>query len=123
MRRAVIILLALSACLTAAQAQTQLGGAPLPPAMAPGPTNLPSGFSEPSFSYSRPSYSQPEYSQPSYAEPSTVVRTRRGRTVVVPSGQANRNSFSDRVQRCIEGGTAAGIRPNGVGAFTRSCAN
>src|SRR5258708_6261383 len=122
MRHAIIVLLTLSASLSAAQAQTQLGGAPLPPAMAPGP-NLPSGYSQPSFSYSRPSYAPPTYTQPSDAQPSTVVRTRRGRTVVVPSGQANRNSFSDRVQRCIEGGTAAGISPNGVGAFTRSCAN
>jgi hypothetical protein len=122
MGRTVLILLTLCAGLSAAQAQVQLGGAPLPPAMAPGPS-LPPGYSQPSFSYAQPSYSPPTYTQPSDSQPSTVVRTRRGRTVVVPSGQANRNSFSDRVERCVHAGTAAGVGPNGIGAFTGQCAN
>jgi hypothetical protein len=79
----------------------QLGGAPAPPAIAPGPTNLPSGFSQ----------------------PSRVVTTPRGRSVVVPNGPPDRDTFGDRTSRCIEAGTAAGLSPNRVGSFTRQCAN
>jgi hypothetical protein len=78
----------------------QLGGAPPPPAMMPGPT-LP----------------------PSFSAPSRVVTTRRGRTVLVPAGPPDRNSFSDRVERCVHAGAAAGIRPNRMGSFTAQCAN
>ena len=82
------------------QGSTQLGGAPLPPAVAPGP-NLPSGFSG----------------------SSRVVTTRRGRNVVVPDGPSNRNSFSDRVERCAHAGAAAGVGPSHIGGFTAQCAN
>jgi hypothetical protein len=36
---------------------------------------------------------------------------------------SNLDSFSNRVQDCVAAGAAAGVTPNGVGAFTRSCAN
>jgi hypothetical protein len=117
MLRFVRIALLIGACATPAMAQvgqfpgvappvpspqgsTQLGGAPLPPAVAPGP-NLPSGFSG----------------------SSRIVTTRRGRNVVVPDGPANRNSFSDRVERCVHAGSAAGLSPNANAAFTGQCAN
>jgi hypothetical protein len=95
-----IILLALSASLSAAQAQTQLGGAPLPPRMGASPSISPGA--SPSFN---------------------VDRSRTGRTVLVPSVPSNLDSFSNRVQGCVTAGAAAGLNPGGVGAFTRSCAN
>jgi len=49
---------------------------------------------------------------------SREVTTRRGRTVQIPAGQPNRNSFSDRVESCVHAGTAAGIGPNRIGGFT-----
>jgi hypothetical protein len=101
MRRIIITLVALSACLSAAQSQArQLGGAPLPPSMVAGPSISP-GLS-PSFN---------------------VDRTRMGRTVMVPSVPSNLNTFSNRVESCMAGGAAAGLNPGGVGSFTRSCAN
>jgi hypothetical protein len=78
----------------------QLGGAPPPPAVMPGPV-LP----------------------PSFSAPSRVMTTPRGRTVQVPGGPPDRNNFSDRVERCVQAGTAAGIGANHIGAFTRQCAN
>jgi hypothetical protein len=95
-----IVLLTLSASLSAAQAQTQLGGAPLPPSMGAGPIAAPG--SSPSFN---------------------VGRSGTGRTILVPSMPSNLDSFSNRVQDCVAAGAAAGVTPNGVGAFTRSCAN
>ena len=101
MRRIIIILLALSASLSAAQSEAQqLGGAPLPPSMVAGPSISP-GLS-PSFN---------------------VDSTRTGRTVLVPSEPSNLNTFSNRVENCMAGGAAAGLAPGGVGTFTRSCAN
>jgi hypothetical protein len=113
MRRLFAIILMLWTCAGTATAQVgqfpgvlpsvpspQLGGAPPPPAMVPGPA-LP----------------------PSFSAPSRIVTTRRGRTVQIPEGQPNRNSFSDRVERCVHAGTAAGIGPNRIGGFTAQCAN
>ena len=101
MRRIIIILLALSASLSATQSEAQqLGGAPLPPSMVAGPSISP-GLS-PSFN---------------------VDSTRTGRTVLVPSEPSNLNTFSNRVENCMSGGAAAGLTPGGVGTFTRSCAN
>jgi hypothetical protein len=98
MRRVIIVLLALSASLSAAQAQTrQLGGAPRP-------------LSGPSAS-------------PGLSSSLNVDTTRTGRTVLVPSVPSNLNSFSNRVENCVSAGAEAGLRPNGVGTFTRSCAN
>ena len=100
MRRIIIVLLTLSASLSAAQAATQLGGAPLPPSMGAAPSISP-GLSS-SFN---------------------VDRTRMGRTVIVPSVPSNLNTFSNRVQNCVAAGAAAGLRSGAVGGFTRSCAN
>ena len=101
MRRIIIILLALSASLSAVPSQArQLGGAPSPPSMLAGPS-ISSGLS-PSFN---------------------VNTTRTGRTVLVPSLPSNLNTFSNRVENCMAGGAAAGLTPGGVGTFTRSCAN
>src|SRR5882672_7555499 len=60
---------------------------------------------------------------PSFHAPSTSVTVPGLPTVQVPSGPPNRNSFGDRVERCIQAGTAAGIGPNDIGGFTRQCAN
>jgi hypothetical protein len=113
MRRLFAIVLMLGACASSTMAQVgqfpgvappvpspQLGGAPPPPAVMPGPV-LP----------------------PSFSAPSRVVTTRRGRTVQVPGGPPDRNSFSDRVERCVHAGAAAGIGPNRLGGFTAQCAN
>jgi hypothetical protein len=78
----------------------QLGGAPAPPQAMPGPKVTPYG----------------------YAPPRTV-RVPNGRAVLVPSGPPSQNSYSDRVERCIAAGTAAGLGPNKVGSFSRYCAN
>ena len=75
----------------------QLGGAPAPPQVLSAPTVSP-GLS------------------------SRLVTTPRGRTVTVPSGPGH-ESFSDRVEHCVHAGTAAGVRANNIGAFTRQCAN
>jgi len=40
--------------------------------------------------------------------------------VEVPGGPSN---FSNKVERCIEAGTAAGVGPNHIGNFTSRCAN
>jgi hypothetical protein len=42
--------------------------------------------------------------------------------VLVPGGLPGRNGYSDRVERCIMGGTAAGLGPNAIGPFTAQCA-
>jgi hypothetical protein len=80
----------------------QLGGAPAPMQVMPGPVvspHLRSGSSS-----------------------SSVYTTRRGRTITVPPGQPG-DSYGDRVSRCIEAGTAAGLGPNQVNSFSRRCAN
>jgi hypothetical protein len=118
MRRLLAIVVTLWACAGAAMAQVgqfpgvapsvpspqaaapQLGGAPQLPALVPGPV-MPQSFSA----------------------PSRLVTTRRGRSVVVPAGPPELNSFSDRVERCVHAGTAAGVRSNHIGSFTAQCAN
>ena len=113
MLRFIAIAMLLSTCATAALAQTgqfpgvapsvpspftpppQLGGAPAPPVALPVPVvppNLPSG-------------------------PSLVTRPNRP-PVEVPGGPSN---FSNKVERCIEAGTAAGVGPGHIGEFTRRC--
>ena len=83
----------------------QLGGAPAPPQVMPGPVVSPRLPSSSSTSSS-----------------SRVFTTRHGRTITVPPGQPG-ESFGDRVSRCIEAGTAAGLGPNQVNSFSRRCAN
>ena len=74
-------------------APPQLGGAPAPPVMLPGPTVSPH-------------------------LPSTLVTRPNRPPVEVPGGPSN---FSNKVERCIEAGTAAGVGPNHIGEFTRRC--
>jgi hypothetical protein len=55
--------------------------------------------------------------------PETYV-TRRGRVVVVPPAvNPGQELYSDRLARCAQGGAAAGIGANHLGAFTARCAN
>jgi hypothetical protein len=101
MRRIILVLLAASACLSAAPSQAlQLGGAPNPPSMVAGPSV-----------------------SPGLSSAFNVDTTRTGRSVLVPSVPSNRNTFSNRVENCMAAGAGAGLSPNGVGAFSRSCAN
>jgi hypothetical protein len=73
----------------------QLGGAPAPPVALPVPTVSPN-------------------------LPSTQVTRPNRPPVEVPGGPSN---FSNKVERCIEAGTAAGVGPNHIGTFTSRCAN
>ena len=73
-----------------------LGGAPAPPAMMPGPTISPGD-----------------------GAPRQFVFPNR-RPIEVPRGPGN---FSDKVQRCLHAGAAAGLGPNENAAFARRCAN
>jgi len=75
----------------------QLGGAPAPPVALPVPRVSPNR----------------------HVGPSLVTRP-RGRPVEVPGGPSN---FSDRVERCVHAGAAAGVGPSGLGSFTRRCVN
>ncbi|EJW09251.1 hypothetical protein A33M_1935 [Rhodovulum sp. PH10] len=43
--------------------------------------------------------------------------------VVVPDGPRNRNSYSDRVERCMHYGTAGGVPTSEIGRFTAVCAH
>ncbi len=99
MRRIIVLALLLAASTSPALAQQPgrlLGGAPAPPAVMPGPSV-----------------------SPGYAPPSQFTFPDRP-PIQVPGGPSN---FSDKVQRCIEAGTAAGLGPNEVGEFARRCAN
>jgi hypothetical protein len=50
--------------------------------------------------------------------------TRHGRVVVVPPAVVpGQELYSDRLARCAQGGAAAGIGANHLGAFTARCAN
>jgi hypothetical protein len=90
------LLLATAPALAQQQGGRLLGGAPAPPAIMPGPTI-----------------------SPGYAAPSQFAFPNRA-PVQVPGGPAN---FSDKVQRCLAAGAAAGLGPNENAAFTRRCAN
>jgi hypothetical protein len=98
MRSAIVIVLLLAACPQSAFAQSGrlLGGAPAPPTVMPGPTV-----------------------SPGYVPPSLVPAPNRP-PVMVPGGPGN---FSDKVQRCLEAGAAAGLGPNENSEFSRRCAN
>lgn len=43
--------------------------------------------------------------------------------VLVPGGLRGRDSYSDRVERCVHYGTAAGVPSNEIGRFTAQCAH
>jgi hypothetical protein len=96
MRLILLALLLATAPALAQQPGHLLGGAPAPPAMMPGPTV-----------------------SPGYAPPRQFVFPDRP-PVEVPGGPSG---FSDKVQRCIHAGAAAGLGPNENAAFTRRCAN
>jgi hypothetical protein len=98
MRQVVAIALLLASCALPAFAQNGrlLGGAPAPPTVMPGPTIA-----------------------PSYAPPSLVPVPGQA-PIAVPGGPAD---FSNKVQRCLEAGAAAGLGPNENSDFSRRCAN
>ncbi len=75
----------------------QLGGAPAPPVALPVPRVSPNLHS-----------------------PRALVTRPNRPPVEVPGGPSN---FSNKVERCIEAGTNAGVGPNAIGAFTRRCVN
>lgn len=65
----------------------------------------------------------PRHDRAAPVSPETHV-TRRGRVVVVPPAVAPAQElYSDRLARCAQGGAAAGIGANHLGAFTARCAN
>jgi hypothetical protein len=84
--------------------------APAPPGVVPPP---------PPVIYS-PKLNSP-LATPNVMMPVPPVHARR--PVLVPAAPPGRNSFSDRVERCMHAGRAAGIRPNDLGSFTSQCAN
>jgi hypothetical protein len=98
MRNLVAITLLLASCALPALAQNGqlLGGAPAPPTVMPGPT-IP----------------------PDYAPPGLVTVPNRP-PIAVPGGPAG---FSDKVQRCLQAGAAAGLGPNENSEFSRRCVN
>jgi len=105
MLRIITVGLAISAWLSAASAQVgqfPQVPAPSPPMVQLAPLPVP---------------------PPNVGAPSNLVTVPGLPPVNVPAGPPHRNSFSDRVERCIQAGTAAGIGPNDIGAFTRQCAN
>jgi hypothetical protein len=109
-----IIFAALLLCVAAGGAAAQstvpgLGGAPNAnvsplPQIAPGPA-VPS--------------SPPRIRRHS----STVVQVPGQPLVVMPRGARDRNGFSNRIERCIHYGSAAGVQPNDMGSFSAQCAN
>jgi hypothetical protein len=65
----------------------------------------------------------PSASSPAPPPPPIIVPGPGGAAVQVPPGAADRNNFSDRIERCIHSGAAAGIGPNDLGQFSTRCAN
>jgi hypothetical protein len=105
MPRLIILALMLGASIPPALAQTgQFPGvaAPAPPQVMPGPT-LPGAAAA-----------------PRVVVPVAPVPSRA--PVLVPGAPPGRDSFSDRVGRCMAAGAAAGIGPNALGPFTSQCA-
>jgi hypothetical protein len=43
--------------------------------------------------------------------------------VVVPPGRRGRDSYADRVERCVHYGSAAGVPPSEIGRFSAMCAH
>jgi hypothetical protein len=80
--------------------------APPPPAVAPGPAAP------------RP---QPAPS-PRAGAPSSILVPRLGERPVEVPGHRPGDSFSDRINRCIHYGTAAGVPPGEIGSFSAQCA-
>jgi len=51
------------------------------------------------------------------------VPTRHGRVVAVPPGRPGYNTFGDRVLRCQQAGSQAGLGASQQGNFTAQCVN
>ncbi len=81
-----------------------------PPVPAPSPSAVAPGPAAPQ--------SMPA---PQSRSPSLIPRA-GAPPVEVPRGNAN-ESAGDRATRCLHYGTAAGVSPGDIGAFTRSCVN
>ncbi len=60
---------------------------------------------------------------PGVPPPQPLQVPRSGAPPVVIPGHGPKDSFSDRVTRCIHYGTAAGVPPGEIGAFSRRCAD
>lgn len=78
--------------------------APSPPSVAPGPA------------------APQSMPAPSQLRPPGPIPRAGGPPVEVPRGGVN-DSAGDRASRCMHYGTAAGVSPGDIGAFTRSCIN
>lgn len=52
----------------------------------------------------------------------TPSRIDQGTVAPMPRARRSRESFSDRVQRCLDEAAAMGYGPNGRAAYSRSCA-
>lgn len=105
----VAVMLMATAVPAAAQSNQFPGVAP-PVQSPPSPTIAPGPAAPPGISPSA-----------QFRPPQLVPRS-GGLPVEVPRGGAN-ESFGDRATRCMHYGTAAGVSPGEIGAFTRDCAN
>jgi hypothetical protein len=65
----------------------------------------------------------PISAQPLPSQTPSYVPVPGGPAVVVPPAPPGENTFSDRVSRCIQAGSAAGLGPGQIGTFTGQCAN
>lgn len=93
------------------------GSGPPPPAIAPGPAGpVAPGLAAPV----APGPAAPRNRDPG-GQP-RVVTVPGLPPVIVPRGPAGRNGYSDRVERCIHYGTAAGVPINEMNRFTAYCA-
>jgi hypothetical protein len=119
-----------SATMTAAQGQAvQYQFTPPPPIMplAPQPA-APYDFSGSTplglpGSGERPYAYAPPHTARSSHHATRYVPTRHGRVVAVPPGRPGFNTFSDRVLRCQQAGSQAGLGPSQQGNFTAQCVN
>jgi hypothetical protein len=133
MRRLAIIIAVVAggiAATTAAQGQVvQYQFTPPPPIvpLAPQPA-APYDFSGAtplgsSGSWERPyTYARPHTARSSH-HATRYVQTRHGRVVAVPPGRPGYNTFSDRVLRCQQAASQAGLGPSQQGNFTAQCVN
>lgn len=93
-------------------------GGPGPPLIAPGPASpVAPGLAAPVVS------GRVAASRKAYRGRPRIVEVPGTRPVIVPGGPANRQSYSDRVERCVHYGTAGGVSPGQIGRFTAQCAH
>ncbi len=98
------------------------GGAPSAPAIAPGPAApiAPGPAAPVAPGPVAPGVAAPDHDN--NAGRPRIVKVPGLPTVVIPRGPAGRNSYSDRVARCVHYGTAAGVPTGEIGRFTSHCA-